>query len=156
MNESIKAIKEEIYRLQRELQTLRKANSAYFVLWEEVGTDTQYSRYYTPIGHITEDLAMRVAEEASWAENTIDAGYREVTEHEYQLFKEAAAITKIKTAIRDLGYCVKVPREFVLALSKDLDERDIEIRNGLKIRYHWEHFLPEKWVCDEDYEEEVQ
>lgn len=155
MNESIREIKNEIYRLQRELQTLREANSAYFVLWEEVGSDTQYSRYYTPIGRITEDLAIQAAEDARRGENTIDAGYREVSEHEYQLFKEAAAIAKIQAAIRDLSYCVKVQRDSVVAMSKELHDRDIEIRNGLKIRYHWEHFLPEKWVRYEEFEEEA-
>ena len=150
MNESIKEIRKQIRELQDRLDDLVRANSAYFVLWEECGTWDDYARYYIPIGRVTEDIASSMAKTWRGDDSVLDAGYKEVSEHEYKLYKEAAAIAKIKAGIRELGYCVDEQADAMMDALGYLDLRDIQIRKGLGVTYHWEHFLPEKWISEED------
>lgn len=155
MNESIKALQEEIYELRRRIDELRIANSAYFVLWTEDGTYDNYRRYYTPIGYITEDLALKIAEAERENYSTIDAGYREVSKHEYELYKEWGYIVKVLTDLRVLKNAIKkdYESEVIKTTTEELSERMETIKKGLGLKYRWECILPERRV---DYDEEEE
>lgn len=153
MNESIKALQEEIYELRRRIDELRRANSAYFVLWTEVGNTDYYDRYYIPIGYITEDLAIETVRKELESNGVVDAGYKEVSKHEYDLYKEWGYISKVLTDLRVLKAVKKSESEIVKSATEELKERVKTIKKVLGLTYGWENILPERRV---DYDEEEE